>query len=339
MKSQSLMPIRWMRTNEVRFLRQDLLPYITEYTTTNNYRIICLAIKRLWIRGAPVIGISGAMAIALAAYQARVSSIFQLQKELRPVFKEISQTRPTAKNLFYALERMQRILDNQTSVPTAKKALKIEALSILEQEVSACQKIAQNGALLLPHGNVLTHCNTGSLACSGIGTALGIITKAYEEGLVAQVLVDETRPLLQGARLTAFELKKARIPHRLITDSMAAWAMQNNLVQSVVVGADCIVQNGDTINKIGTYSLAVLARQHHIPFYVAAPISTFDFKAEGGRDIIIEERDGREVTSFGTCVTAPPNTKSYNPAFDITPAELITAIITDKGVFRAPYSF
>ena len=339
MRKENLTPIQWTRTNEVRFLRQDLLPHTIEYHSTDDYRVICSAIKKLWVRGAPTVGISAAMALALAACKSDALSIERFKKDLNKILLKIKSTRPTAKNISTALDEMTKVLNSQTSVLLAKKALKLTAVKLLNEQIESCQKIVANGYSLLPQGGVLTHCNAGPLACCGCGTALGIITKAYHDGQISHVIVDETRPLLQGTRITTFELKKAKVPHFLITDSMAAWAMQKGLVQSVIVGADRIAQNGDTANKVGTYALALLAQEHGIPFFVAAPMSTFDHFATSGKDIIIEEREGTEITSFASCVVAPLGTKTYNPSFDVTPAKLITAIVNEDGIFGAPYDF
>jgi len=336
---KNLCPIEWTPLNQVLFLRQDLLPHTVEHTTTDNYQVLVEAIKKLQIRGAPLIGVGAAMAFALASWQTLTSSLDEFRDDLEQVYQEITASRPTAKNLFTALNKMRGVLYSQTSITATREALKAQATAIMEAEIAYCQKIAKNGVIILPQGGVLTHCNTGALACGATGTALGVIVEAYKMGKVSQVLVDETRPLLQGARLTTFELQQASVPYRLISDNMAAWAMQNNLVQSVIVGADRIAQNGDTANKIGTYGLAILAREHHIPFFVAAPTTTFDISSSSGDDIIIEERDENEVTTFWGNSTSVKGTRAYNPAFDVTPARFISAIISEKGVYYPPYNF
>ena len=338
-KQKTFYAIDWTENNQVCFLRQDLLPSTITYTITTDYRVLCKAIKNLWVRGAPIIGIAAAYATALAAIQIDSPNYNSFEKQMQNIIVQINATRPTAKNLSHALGRMQNVINNHTDMDNAQKALIEQAKQIAQDEENACAAIAQNGASILPSGVVMTYCNAGPLACSGVGTALGVIAQAYKQGKVRGVVVNETRPLLQGARITALELKNMGIPYRLITDNMAAYIMQQKLVDSVIVGADRIAQNGDIANKIGTYGLAVLAKVHGIPFYIAAPSSTFDHSAQNGQDIVIEERAAQEVTHCGTIANAPPYTKVYNPAFDITSHEYIAAIINEKGVFYPPYSF
>ncbi|MCL2474781.1 MAG: S-methyl-5-thioribose-1-phosphate isomerase [Chloroflexi bacterium] len=340
MKDQkTLYAIEWTGDNCVCFLRQDLLPSTIEYVTTADYTVLCKSIKDLQVRGAPVIGITAAYAMALAALHTDSLDYSYFEKQLHTIAIGINATRPTAKNLSYALERMQKVIADCQNVPAARQALIEQARQIAQEEENHCASIAHNGAAVIPQGTVMTYCNAGPLACSGIGTALGVIAQAYKQQKVTGVIVNETRPLLQGARITALELKNMGIPYRLITDNTAAYIMCHGLVDSIVVGADRIARNGDTANKIGTYNLAVLARTHNIPFYVTAPSSTFDADAESKDDIVIEERAAQEVTSFYGIPTAPDTTKVYNPAFDVTPADFITAIISEKGVFYPPYSF
>jgi len=338
-KQKTLYAIEWTDDNQVRFLRQDLLPSMVEYTTTTDYTVLCKSIKDLWVRGAPIIGIAAAYATALAALHLGSSNYDYFKEQMQKTTAYINAARPTAKNLSYALGLMQGVIDNYKNVYDAQQALIKQAKQIAQDEENYCASISKNGAAVIPEGIAMTYCNAGPLACGGMGTALGIIAEAYKQRKIKGVIVNETRPLLQGSRITALELKNMGIPYRLITDNMAARIMHQGLVDSVVVGADRIAKNGDTANKIGTYSLAVLAKAHHIPFYVAAPSSTFDADVKSGEDIVIEERTPQEVMAFHGILTAPANTKVYNPAFDVTPADLITAIISEKGVFCPPYYF
>jgi methylthioribose-1-phosphate isomerase len=280
------------------------------------------------------------MGTALAAKKERSHQPGAFHKAIEQVCKEMRKTRPTAVNLFWAVDRMKRILDqvHKEGVEETKAKLIEEALRICEEDVEANHKIGEYGKRLVRNGDgVLTHCNAGALATAGYGTALGVIYAAWDEGKKIQVFVDETRPLLQGCRLTAWELVQEKIPATVVTDSMAGVLMTKNKINLVLVGADRIAGNGDTANKIGTYSLAVLSKFHNIPFYVAAPASTIDLTLASGADIPIEERDIREVTHFqGTPIT-PRGIKAFNPAFDVTPHSLIRAIITEKGIIRKPF--
>ena len=320
-------------------LNQTLLPNTVEYIECHDYQLVADAIKKLVVRGAPAIGVAAAFGIVLGAREFSTSQYFWTG--LLKVAEELGQTRPTAVNLFWAIERMMAVaskFDKNNDVNEIILALEQEAVAIAAEDRDINTKISQYGATLFTAPvSVLTHCNAGALATAGLGTALGVIRQAFYEGNIKRIFADETRPLLQGARLTAWELMQDNIPVTLITDNMAAWVMKKNMVQAVIVGADRITRNGDVANKIGTYSVAVLAKEHNIPFYVAAPISTFDFTMESGFKIPIEERDATEVTHYAGIRTAPEGIEVFNPAFDVTPNELVTAIITEYGVLKAPY--
>jgi methylthioribose-1-phosphate isomerase len=309
-----------------------------------SYEEVAEAIKKMVVRGAPAIGVSAAMGLALGASQSVGTSISDLEFDFDYMCEVMSQTRPTAVNLFWAIERMRaafrRAKAETEEVEEAKKRLVAEARAIYKEDIEANRNLGRFGGELLADGStVLTHCNAGALATAGdYGTALGVIRGARDAGKRIAVIADETRPFLQGARLTAWELAKDEIPVTLITDNMAGHVMKQGKVDAVVVGADRIAANGDTANKIGTYMVAVLARQHDIPFYVAAPISTLDLTLKSGDEIPIEERDRREVTHMREYQLAPDGIDVQNPAFDVTPNELIAAIITDKGVARQPYT-
>jgi methylthioribose-1-phosphate isomerase len=300
---------------------------------------VCEAIRTLAVRGAPAIGIAGAM--GLAAVTSPAGTRDEFIERLEANAEHIRMTRPTAVNLPWALQRMRRVA--RATAGTAaeiSRRLRAEADAILEEDRAMCQAIGEYGVELIgPAARVVTHCNTGALATGGIGTALAPIYLAHKQGLQPEVFADETRPLLQGSRLTAWELTEAGIPVTLLTDSAAASLMARGDIDVAIVGADRIAANGDTANKIGTYSLAIAARHHGIPFYVAAPTSTIDSETATGKDIHIEERSADEVRRVGGTITAPPNVDVYNPAFDVTPASLISAIITDRGVHRPPFHF
>lgn len=330
--------IQW-KDNCLFLLNQTLLPNQVEYIECHDYRIVAEAIKRLEVRGAPAIGVAAAFGIVLGAQEFSSNQYFWTG--LLNVAEELGQTRPTAVNLFWAIERMMAVAsryDQNSEVGDVVLALEQEAIAIAAEDVAINAKIAAYGAeLFTTPVSVLTHCNAGALATAGIGTALGVIRQAFADGNITKVFADETRPLLQGARLTAWELVQDQIPVTLITDNMAGWVMKKNMVQAVIVGADRITLNGDVANKIGTYSVAVLAKEHNIPFYVAAPVSTFDFIMENGFDIPIEERNEREVACFAGVSTAPDGVDVFNPAFDVTPNALVTGIITEYGVLRGPY--
>lgn len=320
-------------------LDQTKLPLIEEYITCTDYQRVALAIKRLEVRGAPAIGAAAAFALVLAALElsAQQLSYPEFVLKLKNCQQEIAAARPTAVNLFWALEKTFALTATCQTVSELITALEQTALSIYQDDVQANQKIGEYGAALFTEQiNILTHCNAGALATCGIGTALGVIKVAHQQHKIGMVYADETRPLLQGARLTSFELQQAGVPVTVITDNMAGWVMKNKMIQAIVVGADRIAQNGDTANKIGTYSLAVLAKEHQIPLYIAAPISTFDFSLVDGEAIPIEERSALEVQSIQGVATTPPAMPVFNPAFDVTPAAYIQGIITEYGVIQQP---
>jgi len=332
--------VQW-HDGKVRILDQTKLPHELVLLEMSDYRGVVAAIKKMNVRGAPAIGIAAAFGVVLSIWQADETDRAGFLEKVNEAIDELKNTRPTAKNLFWALDRMRLTLSKNLNRPLKKIkiALLEEAQHILEDDIERCKKIGRFGAELLPNRvSILTHCNAGALATGGYGTALGIIRAAVEAGKKVKVYADETRPLLQGARLTAFELLEDEIDVTLICDNAAATVMKQGLVNAVIVGADRIARNGDVANKIGTYGLAILAKQHNIPFYVAAPLSTCDFDVESGNDIPIEERDESEVRMFGQTLVAPEDVNVYNPAFDVTPHELITAIVTEKGVVKPPYS-
>ena len=331
--------IEW-KGDRVRMLDQRRLPQEVQYLDCRNSSSVAEAIRTMAIRGAPAIGVAAAMGIALGAKKTRSSNPRVFTEAVKKVCKEMRGTRPTAVNLFWAVDRMEKVLERVESdgVEETKKRLVREALQILESDIEVNRKIGKYGKKLIKEGDgVLTHCNAGALATGGFGTALGVIYAARDEGKQFQVFVDETRPMLQGCRLTAWELVQEKIPATLITDSMAGVLMKKGLVNLVVVGADRIAGNGDTANKIGTYGLAVLSKSHGIPFYVAAPTSTLDLSLVSGEEIPIEERNIAEVTHFRGYPIAPKGVKAFNPAFDVTPHSLIHGIITEKGIIRKPF--
>jgi methylthioribose-1-phosphate isomerase len=334
--------IEW--TDEgIRMLDQRLLPTEEKYLTLRSYEEVAEAIKKMVVRGAPAIGVSAAMGLALGASQSVGTSVADLEDDFDYMCQVMAATRPTAVNLFWAIERMRDTLRREktkTQDPLAIKARLIEeAQNIFREDVAANRALGRFGGELLADGDtVLTHCNAGALATAGdYGTALGVIRGAIDAGKRIAVIADETRPFLQGLRLTAWELAKDNIPVTVITDNMAGHVMKSGKVNAVVVGADRIAANGDAANKIGTYMVAVLAREHSIPFYVAAPVTTLDLSLKSGDEIPIEERDAREVTHIKEHQLAPDGISVQNPAFDVTPNALIAAIITDKGVARPPY--
>jgi len=329
--------VEWLG-DRVRILDQTQLPQKEVYLESSSYQEIASAIVELKIRGAPAIGVAGAYAVALGALRIKAGAKAEFLRELKDVIRAITLTRPTARNLFRALERMERTAESVKDVEQIKKSLVNEAIAIHNEEAAATLKLSKLGAELIKDGfSVLTHCNTGPLATAGYGTALGVIIQAYEQGKKLRVLATETRPLLQGARLTARELKEFNIPFTLITDSMAGYFMSKGEIDCVIVGADRIALNGDTANKIGTYTLAVLAKENKIPFYVAAPLTTVDPSLASGDEIPIELRSPDEVTNIKGVAIAPEGVKALNPAFDVTPHPYITAIITDGGIIRAPF--
>jgi methylthioribose-1-phosphate isomerase len=333
--------VEWTKEG-VRMLDQRLLPTEEKYLMLRSYDEVAEAIKKMVVRGAPAIGVSAAMGIALGANQSVGTSVADLEDDLGYIFDVMGKTRPTAVNLFWAIDRMRSRFEQEKKVgdvEKVKEALVAEALAIFDEDIAANRAIGAFGAPLIPDGGtVLTHCNAGALATAGdYGTALGVVRGARDAGKKVAVIADETRPFLQGLRLTAWELAKDDIPVTVITDNMAGHVMKSGQVDTVVVGADRIAANGDTANKIGTYMVAVLAKQHNIPFYVAAPVSTLDMSLATGAEIPIEERDASEITHIRDHQLAPDGISVQNPAFDVTPNELITAIITDKGVAEAPF--
>ncbi len=321
-------------------LNQTKLPFEEQYREARSYLEVAEAIKNMEVRGAPAIGATAAYGFALGAlkYEGEKKSFLEYMNEVRIA---LECTRPTAVNLCWALRKMEDKLREIQSqdILIIKESLVAEANAIAEDDRRMNRLISEHGNAIVPDkANILTHCNTGTLATVEYGTALGVIRAAFEAGKKIHVYVDETRPFLQGARLTVWELLQDKIPHTLITDSTAGYLMQQGKVDMVIVGADRIASNGDTANKIGTYSLAVLASEHEIPFFVAAPSSTVDLKISGGDEIPVEERDGTEVRMFRGVRVVPEEVQVYNPSFDITPSKYITGIITEKGIISPPYS-
>lgn len=319
---------------------QNALPVNELYIDCRSYHDVIAAIKDLTVRGAPAIGVAAAMAAALGANALSGLSPDMFRRRFDSICAEIAQARPTARNLFWALERMKKRLDKAIKDASKDPAslLVAEAKKICAEDIAINRQMGQHGSALIADGdNILTHCNAGALATAGYGTALGVIRAAKEQGKRLHIYVDETRPVLQGARLTAWEMKKEKISATLITDNMAGFLMRQGKIDKIIVGADRIAANGDTANKIGTYALAVLAFVHRIPFYVTAPLSTFDFSLKTGAGIPIEERKADEVTSWRGLQLAPAGTNVYNPAFDVTDARYISAIITEKGILKKPY--
>ena len=332
--------LEW-KDEQLFLLDQTALPDKVVYLSCHDAERVGEAIRRLEVRGAPAIGAAAAFGLLLGAKRIlpACETTTDFLSRLAQVKEMLAATRPTAVNLFIALDRMWHIaVSPAASLDQLVAQLEQEAVSIMEEDCWLNEQISAHGATLFTEKTaVLTHCNAGALATCGKGTALGVIREAYAQGNVSEVYADETRPLLQGARLTAWELQQDGIPVTLITDNMAAWVMREKRVQAVIVGADRIAANGDTANKIGTYGLAVLAKAHHIPFYVAAPSTTFDFTLSNGAGIPLEERSADEVKSVRGAMTAPQDVAVYNPAFDVTPEALISAIITEYGVLKAPY--
>jgi methylthioribose-1-phosphate isomerase len=339
---QMLPTIEW-NDDAVVMIDQRKLPVTEIYVTCKTAKDVAKAIKTMVIRGAPAIGVAAAMGIALGMRRSTATGTKQFTTEFQKVCDLMAATRPTAVNLFWAIERMKRTFAEVAhlgqSVDEIKRRLEVEAQAIHDEDVQSCRTMGAHGAALVPEtARILTHCNAGALATAGYGTALGVIRAAVEQGKTIAVLADETRPFLQGARLTAWELVRDGIDTTVITDNMAGSMMRLGHVDLVVVGADRIAANGDVANKIGTYSIAVLAKEHGIPFYVAAPISTIDLQTPDGSRIPIEERSDREVTHVGASRLTPTGARIRNPAFDVTPAKYVTAIITERGVARAPFS-
>lgn len=330
--------IEWMN-GQVKLIDQTKLPLEEDYIETDDYKVVCDAIYRLAIRGAPAIGVAGAYACVLAANKMNQNSFNDFISEFYIKADEIGATRPTAVNLLWAVKKMKEKASNFVGdIDELKIALLSLANELKEDDLDRCHSLSLYGSNLIPDdSNVMTICNTGGLATSGIGTALGVIQYAHAQGKNLKVHICETRPLLQGARLNTWELKKTKTPFTLITDNMAARTMKNNKIDGVFVGADRIASNGDTANKIGTYSLAVLAKYHDVPFYVAAPLSTVDYEIKTGLDIPVEKRSPNEVTRIKGVQFTLEDIDVTTPAFDVTPAELIHGIITEKGVARYPY--
>lgn len=330
--------IEW-KNNKVVLIDQRKLPIEEIYLEYADYRSLNQAIREMVVRGAPAIGVAGAMAVALAALELKSENFMDFSRRMDAICEEIIATRPTAVNLAWGVQRAQKIYQTQEdrSLSGLQQQIVREAVSIFEEDIVLCQKIGKHGADLFQDGDtVLTHCNAGALATAGQGTALSPIYEAVKQGKSIKVFADETRPFLQGARLTAWELQKNGVDVTLIPDVAAASLMRQGLVSKVIVGADRIVANGDFANKIGTYSVALAAKTHQIPFYVAAPFSTIDWQMQSGSQIPIEERPQEEVTSLFRQPIAPKGVKVRNPAFDVTPAELVTGIITERGVATQP---
>jgi methylthioribose-1-phosphate isomerase len=331
--------IEW-KESAVVMLDQRLLPAREVYQTCSDFRAVAEAIRAMVVRGAPAIGVAAAMGVALGAGKANASTVEDLDPQFEEICRVIVDARPTAVNLPWAVERMKRIYQRERKggVEAVRAALVREAVAMHDEDIRANQQMGRLGQALIPDGaRVLTHCNAGALATAGYGTALGVIRAAVEAGKRIQVYADETRPFLQGARLTAWELQHDNIPVTVITDNMAGHFMRIGRIDCVIVGADRIAANGDVANKIGTYSVAVLAKENSIPFYVAAPTSTFDLSIPDGSHIPIEERDPEEVRKLQGVPITPENTAVANPAFDVTPNRYVTAIITECGVARPPF--
>jgi methylthioribose-1-phosphate isomerase len=334
-------PVSW-NGNALVLLDQSRLPNEEMYREFTRWSDLAEAIRGLVVRGAPAIGVASAFGMVLAARESRAESFEPFFADLETASKGLAATRPTAVNLFWALERMKRCALAHRALPIERLRARLleEAQAILDEDVAANRKMGEHGArLVTAKARILTHCNAGALATAGYGTALGVVRAAHSRGKLDLLWVGETRPVLQGARLTAWECVKEGIPHRVISDVAAAALMAGKEVDLVITGADRIAANGDTANKIGTYALAVLARHHGVPFYVAAPFSSIDPALASGSQIPIEERDGSEVRGFAGTRVAPEASSVWNPAFDVTPASLISAIITERGVYRPPYSF
>jgi methylthioribose-1-phosphate isomerase len=337
-EATDMLTVDW-RDGAVRMIDQRRLPGEFAFLELRDWREVAEAIRTMAVRGAPAIGVAAALGLALAAREAATEPAEAFWPRLREADAQLRGTRPTAVNLFWALDRVLRAAEVRADEPPAvvAEAILAEARGMIQEDIVVNRAMGARGAALLPEaGNVLTHCNAGSLATVYYGTALGVIRAAVESGKQLHVWVDETRPRLQGMKLTAWECQQFGIPATVIADNMAASLMRQGRVDAVVVGADRIAANGDTANKIGTYGVAVLARAHDVPFYVAAPLSTIDFNLATGDLIPIEERDPREVTDAGSSRLAPEGVAVYNPAFDVTPGQFITAVITERGIARPP---
>lgn len=334
-----IVPVDW-KGDAVVLLNQRKLPAEEIYLTCREWSEVSDAIRDMIVRGAPAIGVTAAMGVALGALHVETDDPQEFRRRFEKICDAMAASRPTAVNLFWAIDRMRGLVESNGGKPVAelKLLLKTQALHMAKEDIEACKTIGRFGAALVPDGAAcLTHCNAGALATAGYGTALGVFRAAAEAGKRIRVFADETRPYLQGARLTAWELLKENIPVTVITDNMAGYFLKKGEISLVVVGADRIAANGDTANKIGTYSVAVLAKENNVPFYVAAPISTIDLSLQTGDEIPIEERHSREVTHLAGLPIAPGGVKVRNPAFDVTPARYITAIITEKGIVSGNY--
>ncbi len=328
--------IRW-NGDSVTILDQRLLPMKEEYHTYTDFYEVAEAITSMETRGAPAIGIAAGMGITLGAKKLKITDTASFRDNMNRIFDCFAATRPTAVNLFWTINRMKKILSEANTPEEAIKKFEDEAVLILKEDIEANRRMGKNGSRFLQDGDiVMTHCNAGALATGGYGTALGVIRAAIEEGKKIEVFACETRPYLQGARLTTWELLKDNIPVTLITDNMSGYFMKNGTIKKIIVGADRIAKNGDTANKIGTYTHSVLAKEHNIPFYVAAPVSTLDPNTETGDSIVIEYRNIDEVAFIKNVQIAPEGVKILNPSFDVTPASNISAIITEKGVIEKP---
>ncbi len=324
----------------VRFIDQTKLPSEETYVNCKTYQEVADVIRNMVVRGAPAIGVAAAMGVALGVKNSKAESVGDLRRELDEICQVMGKTRPTAVNLFWGIRRMQQKFETLRVCPVTqiKRALIAEAQRMHAEDIAANQAMGRYGAVLMPaSGGVLTHCNAGALATCGYGTALGVIRAAVENGKKIHVYADETRPFLQGSRLTAWELMKDGIATTVISDNMSGAIMKQGKIGAVIVGADRIAANGDVANKIGTYTVAVLAKEHEIPFYVAAPISTVDLETPDGSKIPIEQRNPAEVTHIAGKSITPAGVQVENPAFDVTPAKYVTAIVTERGIARAPY--
>ncbi len=333
--------LEWLPTG-VNFLDQTKLPLEETYVLATDYKQVATVIRDMIVRGAPAIGVSAAMGMALGIDRSTAATLPALTEEVAVIAKTLADTRPTAVNLFWGIDEVRNLYNElaaqKTPIPEIKTAVVAKARRMYDEDIAACKQMGAHGASLLPkEGTVLTHCNAGALATCGYGSALGVIRAAIERGHKIDVFADETRPFLQGARLTAWELMKDNIPTTVLCDNMAAALMRQGRIQAVIVGADRIAANGDVANKIGTYGVSILAKEHGIPFYVAAPWSTLDLATADGDLIPIEQRAATEVTHSNGKQMTPHGVAIENPAFDVTPAKYITAIITERGVLRAPY--
>jgi methylthioribose-1-phosphate isomerase len=338
MTASSIYPVTWQH-DRVLLIDQTRLPGEFHHIQIANYHQMADAIKTMIVRGAPAIGVAAAYGVYLGARDIYTEEVGEFLPLLENVAEELRHTRPTAVNLFWAIrEMLKTAYGSGDNVATIKQQLLMTAQAIQEQDLMTCQQIGDRGLAVLPSSpdklNILTHCNAGALATAGYGTALGVIRSAWTAGRLERVYADETRPRLQGAKLTAWECVQEKIPVTVITDNMAAHCMQKKMIHAVVVGADRIAANGDAANKIGTYGLAVIAKMHNVPFFVAAPLSTVDFDLQDGTQIPIEERDPTEIYQIGETRLCPEGVDFYNPAFDVTPNSLITAIITEKGAVK-----